>query len=282
LIPVRETVRSVSPREAETLVAEGALVLDVRTPEEFDVLGHVPNARLLPSDLVACAPAVLPEDGRTVIVCCEHGIRSRHAAAFLARAGVPNVVNMAGGMSCWTGERAHGSGLIDGPSSWLLENADLLPRGGRALDVACGRGRHALLLAGAGFRVDGVDRDEGRIAALASVAERLELPVEARVLDLETGEVDLGDALYDVELVFHYLHRPLFPALVRALAPGGLLLYETFTTAQAARGKPRNPDFLLQPGELVTRVAPLEVLRQREGDFEGRMIASVAARKPAR
>jgi SAM-dependent methyltransferase len=171
---------------------------------------------------------------------------------------------------------------IDGPSSWLLENADLLPRGGRALDVACGRGRHALLLAGAGFRVDAVDRDEGCIAALAAVAERLELPVEARVLDLETGEVDLGDALYDIVLVFHYLHRPLFPALLRALATGGLLLYETFTTAQAARGKPPNPDFLLQPGELVTRVAPLEVLRQREGDFEGRMIASVAARKPAR
>ena len=67
----------------------------------------------------------------------------------------------------------------------------------------------------------------------------------------------------------------------RALAPGGLLLYETFTTAQAARGKPTNPDFLLEPGELVARVAPLEVLRQREGDFEGRMVASVAARKAA-
>jgi rhodanese-related sulfurtransferase len=272
----------VSPREAETLVAEGAVVLDVRTPEEFDVLGHVPNARLLPSDLVASAPAVLPEDGRTVVVCCEHGIRSRHVAAFLVRAGVANVVNMAGGMSRWTGPREHGAGRIDGPSAWILENADLLPRGGRALDVACGRGRHALLLAGAGFRVDAVDRDEARIAGLEATADRLELPVEARVVDLETGDVDLGDGVYGVVLVFHYLHRPLFPALLRALAPGGVLLYETFTTAQAARGKPTNPDFLLQPGELVARVAPLEVLRQREGDFEGRMVASVAARKAAR
>jgi rhodanese-related sulfurtransferase len=275
-------VRSVSPREAEALIAGGAVVLDVRTPEEYDALGHVPNARLLPSDLVACAPAILPEDGRTVVVCCEHGIRSRPAAAFLARAGVPNVVNMSGGMSRWTGPREHGSSPIDGPSSWLLANADLLPRGGRALDVACGRGRHALLLAGAGFRVDAVDRDEARIAALRTVSDRLELPVEARVKDLETGEVDLGDGVYDVVLVFHYLHRPLFPALVRALAPGGLLLYETFTIAQAARGKPTNPDFLLEPGELFARVAPLEVLRRREGDFEGRMVASIAARKAAR
>jgi SAM-dependent methyltransferase len=186
---------------------------------------------------------------------------------------------MAGGMSRWTGAREHGPGPIDGPSSWLLSNADLLPRRGRALDVACGRGRHALLLAGAGFRVDAVDRDEARVAALARVAERLGLPVEARVRDLETGEVSLGDEGYDVVLVFHYLHRPLFPALVRALAPGGLLLYETFTTAQAARGKPTNPDFLLEPGELVRRVGPLEVLRQREGDFEGRMVAGVVARK---
>jgi rhodanese-related sulfurtransferase len=274
-------VRSVSPLEAEALVAGGAVVLDVRTPEEFDALGHVPNARLLPSDLVACAPAVLPEDGRPIVVCCEHGIRSRHAAAFLVRAGVPGVVNMSGGMSRWTGPRAHGPGVIDGPSSWLLENADLLPRGSRALDVACGRGRHALLLAGAGFRVDAVDRDAARIAGLAAVADRLALPIETRVVDLEMGEADLGDGVYDVVLVFHYLHRPLFPAILRALAPGGLLLYETFTTAQAARGKPTNPDYLLEPGELLARVAPLEILREREGEFEGRMVAGVAARKAA-
>jgi rhodanese-related sulfurtransferase len=275
-------VRSVSPREAEALVAGGAVVLDVRTPEEFDALGHVPNARLLPSDLVACAPAVLPEDGRPVVVCCEHGIRSRHAAAFLDRAGVPGVVNMAGGMSCWTGPREHGPRAIDGPSSWLLENAELLPRGGRALDIACGRGRHALLLGGAGFRVDALDRNDARIAALAAIADRLDLPIEARTLDLETGPVDLGNAVYDVVLVFNYLHRPLFPALLHALAPEGVLFYETFTTAQAARGQPTNPDFLLDPGELASRVAPLEVLRHREGEFEGRMVAGIVARKARR
>jgi rhodanese-related sulfurtransferase len=275
------TFPSISPREAERLVAEGAHFVDVRTPEEYERLGHVPGARLLPSDLVACAPAVLPEDGRPVVVYCEHGMRSLHAAAFLARAGVPGVVNMTGGMSRWTGPRERGAGVIDGPSSWLLLNHDLLPRRGRALDVACGRGRHALLLAGAGFRVRAVDRDAALIAALSETAERLGIPVEAEVLDLETGGADLGIEMYDLLLVVHYLHRLLFPSLVRALAPGGLLLYETFTIAQAARGKPTNPDFLLEPGELRRLVAPLEVLRQREGEFEGRMVASVAARKGA-
>jgi hypothetical protein len=82
-----------------------------------------------------------------------------------------------------------------------------------------------------------------------------------------------------VVVVVHYLHRPLFPALIEALSPDGLLVYETFTRAQAARGKPTNPDFLLQPGELFELVRPLEIFASREGDFDGRMIASVIARR---
>ena len=167
------------------------------------------------------------------------------------------------------------------PSSWLLENLDLLPPAARTLDVACGRGRHALFLAARGFPVEAVDRDPARVAALSSVAERLGLPVRARVADLEGAPVDLEPGGYDLVLVFHYLHRPLFPALRRALAPGGLLLYETFTVEQARRGKPTNPAFLLEPGELRRLVAPLEVLREREGELEGRMVAGVAARRPA-
>lgn len=173
-----------------------------------------------------------------------------------------------------------GAGPSEAPSSWLLENRDLLPRAARTLDVACGRGRHALLLAAAGFPVLAVDRDAALIDALRATAERLELSLRAEVRDLETGTADLGSGEYDLVLVFNYLHRPLFPALARALAPGGLLLYETFTVEQARRGKPTNPDFLLLPGELREKVAPLVVLREREGEFEGRMVAGVAARKP--
>jgi tellurite methyltransferase len=271
----------ISPQEAERLIAEGAHVLDVRTLDEFAGLGHIPGARLLPSNLVASAPAVLPGDGRPIVVCCEHGIRSRGAAAFLVRAGVTDVVNMAGGMSCWTGPREYGEAAIDGPCSWLLLNQDLLPPGGRVLDVACGRGRHALLLAAAGWAVRALDRSSSDIASLAAMAERLALPVEAEVVDLEKEDVELGCDAFAVILVVHYLHRPLFPALVNALAPGGLLLYETFTVAQAQRGKPSNPDFLLEPAELPRLAAPLQVIRQREGEFEGRMVASLAARKPA-
>jgi hypothetical protein len=98
-------------------------------------------------------------------------------------------------------------------------------------------------------------------------------------VDLEVADVDLGRGAWSAILVFNYLHRPLFAALRRALAPGGVLIYETFTIGQRQRGRPRNPAFLLQPGELLDLVAPLEVVRSREGDYGGKLIASVAARR---
>lgn len=165
------------------------------------------------------------------------------------------------------------------PAGWIIDNADLLWPGMRVLDVAAGSGRHARLFAAAGWPVTAVDRDASRIAALAADAARRQWPLTALVRDLETGAADLGDAAWDLIVVTRYLHRPLMPALVRALAPGGVLLYETFTTAQAARGKPTNPAYLLLPGELPRLVAPLEIVRQREGDVDGRMVASVAARR---
>jgi rhodanese-related sulfurtransferase len=273
----RSSVTRVSADEAERLVAEGRVrVLDVRTPQEWEHLGHVPGARLLPVDLIASAPAVLERD-RPWLVYCEHGVRSAHAAEVLARAGFEGLLDLDGGMSCWNGPRAHEPARIDGPSSWLLQCADLLPRGGAALDLACGRGRHALLLASAGYDVTALDRDDAALDALRSAATALALDVDARRVDLEAPGVDLGQARYDLVLVVHYLHRPLFPALRRALAPGGLLLYETFTEAQARHGKPTHPEFLLRPGELPDLVAPLRVLRSREGEFEGRDVAGVAA-----
>jgi len=123
-----------------------------------------------------------------------------------------------------------------------------------------------------------VDRDRLAIDELTAEAVRRSLAVEARVVDLEAGEVDLGRELYDLIVVVHYLHRPLFPALIRALAPGALLIYETFTVDQARLG-PANPDFLLQHGELRERLASLTILRERDGVFEGRHVAAVAARK---
>lgn len=279
-----QSFTAIDPAAAAELVAGGQVqILDVRTPGEYTGLGHIPGALSLPLDLIATAPATLARDDRPILLICEHGIRSAHAGRFLGKAGFTNLLNLSGGMAGWSGPRTHeppSPQARPGPSSWILENADLLPRGGRALDVACGRGRHALFLAAAGFNVDAVDLEPARTGSLAVTAKNLELPLQVRYVDLEAaGDVDLGHDLYDLILVTRYLHRPLFPALTHALKPGGLLLYETFTVAQAKCGHPTNPDFLLEPGELSRLVAPLVVVRQKEGKADGAELAAVAARK---
>ena len=157
-----------------------------------------------------------------------------------------------------------------------------MPRGGTVLDVACGRGRHALLLASAGFAVRAIDRDPDAIAFLRATAERLGLKLACEVIDLETDvPPDLSQGAYDAVLVFNYLHRRLMPALRAAVKPGGRLFYETFTVQQAERGHPKNPAFLLQSGELPQLVLPLSVLRSREGEVDGRFISSVVAEQLA-
>ena len=156
------------------------------------------------------------------------------------------------------------------PASWLVANLDVLRPGGTLLDLACGHGRNALFLAERGFRVHAMDRDAQALATLPPA-------ISTELIDLEASEVSLGRACYDAVVVFNYLHRPLMPAIVQALAPGGVLIYETFTRAQAARGRPTNPDFLLREGELPILVEPLRVVRGREGDFEGKFVASIVA-----
>jgi len=165
------------------------------------------------------------------------------------------------------------------PALWLTSHVHLLPPHGAALDVACGRGRHAIWLSAHGLSVVAVDRDADKISELRQEAAARHLTVVATARDLESGAASFGTATFDVVVVIYYLYRQLFPALVDALRPGGLLIYETFTRAQARRGKPTNPDFLLEEGELRRLVEPLEIVDWREGVFEERDVASVVARR---
>jgi SAM-dependent methyltransferase len=132
------------------------------------------------------------------------------------------------------------------PGDWIVRYAHLVPRGARVLDVAAGRGRHARFLASRGAQVLAVDRDAAALQEVASLPG-----VTTRVSDLEGGPWPLGDTRFDAIVVVHYLHRPLLAPLRGALAPGGVMLYETFAQGNEAFGRPRNPDFLLAPGELL-------------------------------
>lgn len=142
-------------------------------------------------------------------------------------------------------------------SAWVRRFAPLIPSGGEVLDLACGSGRHLRLLLTRGHPVVGIDRDLSQLADLAG-APGLEL-IRA---DLEDGRPwPLAERQFAGVVVTNYLHRPLLPAIVRAVAPGGMLIYETFALGNEQFGRPKNPDFLLRPGELLEAVAgQLEVL----------------------
>lgn len=131
------------------------------------------------------------------------------------------------------------------PSPWMVRWGPLIP-GGPALDVACGHGRHARWLAGRGHEVDAVDRDAAAVEALRPVPG-----VNALCADIENGPWPYAGRRYAAVIVANYLHRPLWPDLLAALAPGGVLLYETFAAGNERYGKPSNPNFLLCEGELL-------------------------------
>jgi SAM-dependent methyltransferase len=150
---------------------------------------------------------------------------------------------------------------IDAPSAWVVRWGALVPPGAHVLDLACGSGRHARFFAARGATVTAVDRDADAIAGLAGVPGVI--PV---VADLEGGPWPFAGQVFDAVVVTNYLHRPLFPAILAALAADGLLVYETFMVGNERFGRPSNPAFLLAPGELLEAVRELAVLGFEQGE----------------
>ncbi len=145
------------------------------------------------------------------------------------------------------------------PSVWVKRILPLIRPGGLVLDLAAGSGRHVRLLRDCGFAVRAVDRDITALSALAGPC------CEVRRIDLETEDHrQLGEG-YDGIIVANYLHRPLFPAIANALAPGGVVIYETFARGNERFGRPRNPDFLLRPGELLEAFTTLTAVAFEQG-----------------
>ena len=150
------------------------------------------------------------------------------------------------------------------PSPWITRFAHLVGAGARVLDLAAGHGRHARFFADRGAQVVAVDRDAAALASLEGHPG-----VATRVLDLENGEWPLAAEHFDAIVVVNYLHRRLFAHLRAALAPDGVVLYETFAMGNEAYGRPANPDFLLCRDELLTVAAlppaPLTVVAFEQG-----------------
>lgn len=165
------------------------------------------------------------------------------------------------------------------PSPWVTRWAGHISPG-KVLDLACGSGRHSMYLASLGHRVEAVDID------LSAVAEAVRcVPnVALRQADLENAPWPYEAAEFAGVVVTRYLHRPLFPFLLESLAPGGVLIYETFAVGNERFGRPRRPDFLLQPGELLEVVrGRMRVVAYEEGVVEGpAVVQRICAVDPAR
>ena len=162
------------------------------------------------------------------------------------------------------------------PSPWVTRWSRLFAPGGKVLDVACGGGRHLRWLNAQGFEVTGVDRDAAAVADLAAHARVL-------VADIENDPWPFTGDRFDAVVVTNYLWRPLWPALRDSLADGGVLIYETFAVGNEAFGKPSNPAFLLQRGELLEACQGLHVVAYEDGVLEAptrRVQRIVAVQRP--
>ena len=159
---------------------------------------------------------------------------------------------------------------VSPPAQFLVEQLHLLPKG-HALDVAAGRGRNSLYLAQHGFTVHALDRDATALQTLRSLADERQLQnVTTELVDLEAGPVSTAvfpPNTYDVVMVFLYLFRPLFPALLQTLRPGGVLVYETVLVENHLRYQhPKHREFCFEPDELRDLVQDLHILHYDEGE----------------
>lgn len=257
--------------------------LDVRSEAEF-AAGHLPGAGNVPCDELPERIHELPRRGETLFIV--GGQAASRAAEILGERDRWQLESSVEEPATWPEEELVTSppAPLWSPNTWLREHHRTIPRGGRVLDLAMGSGRNSVFLALAGYRVEGEDILPEAVEFARRLAKRHRVEVEARVGDV-TRAGALAPGAYDGVVVFNFLERALLPGLAAALAPGGVLIYETFTTEQGRRVKrPRNPQWLLEPMELHDRMTAesLEVLAYREGQAgPKRFVASLVARRGA-
>jgi len=196
-------------------------------------------------------------------------------------------------MRCSSNLFAHTSSVpSDLMLSWLPDVLDTAAKG-PVLDLASGAGRNGLVVLAEGANVVFADRDGAALEEVRRRITKLDDPtaddrVEYWTVDFEIpGQNPLAGKRFGAIVVFRYLHRPLMKAIREAIAPGGLIVYETFTQDQPHFGRPTNPDFLLRHGELSDEFAAWEVLHSRECLLQGtgggnpQAVAQLVARRPA-
>ena len=267
-----------------TSLRPGVTILDVREEAAF-AAGHPAGAGNLTRAEFRTRRTELPPRDEPLLVVGASAAEAADAAGELVALGYTHV----DWLDAPLGQLP--DGLADrGPAARLWRPASFLvamlprildARPGPALDLAAGAGREAVFLSQNGFAVEAVDDDPAILASAEALARRNGVTIATRVTDLEKNGVELPEGRYRLVTVFRFLHRPLLPAIERAIAAGGWLVYETFRRGQRRFGKPTHPRFLLDDGELESAFPGLSVVHYEEPSPEaGPITARLLARKP--
>ena len=160
----------------------------------------------------------------------------------------------------------------EAPSEWVRRWSHLIAPHSAVLDVACGAGRHLRYLRELGHTVVGVDRSAEAIAACAGLGDMV-------LADIENGPWPFAGRRFGGVVVTNYLWRPLLPTIVASVAPGGVLVYETFAQGNETVGRPARAEFLLAPGELLQACQDLRVVAYEHGfiDEPARFVQRITA-----
>jgi rhodanese-related sulfurtransferase len=270
------------PSIASALAAwPGVRLLDVREPEAFR-RGHAAGAGHVPAGAFAERRMELPAREQPLLVLHDEAERAREVALALAARGYEGVGWLAAPLA---GDRdglasREPAARLWSPSPFLEREHARAPRG-RALDLACGTGRATVFLAASGWDAEGWDVDDSALERARAFAARERVRARFARVDLELGPVPVRDAAYELVTVSRFLHRELYPWIERALAPGGVLFYETFRLGQERFGPPRRPRHLLGPGELLRAFPSLRVeWHEESATGTPPVMARLVARRP--
>lgn len=260
----------------------GVLVLDVRDEAAF-AAGHLAGAgRLSPAEFEPHRAELPPRDVEVLVV-HDAPEQACDAAQALAAMGYERVAWLDAPLAALEGgHTATGApARLWRPSPFLERVHPLLPAG-RVLDLACGSGRELVWLAERGWQAEGWDRAPEALERARSLGERAGVDIRTRVVDLEWRNLPEPEPVWNVVMAFRFLHRPLFPWIERMLAPGGVIVYETYRVGQERFGRPKQPRFLLEPRELESAFPSCTVELHEESTPEhGPIMARVLARRRA-
>ncbi|HET9327433.1 MAG TPA: rhodanese-like domain-containing protein [Candidatus Eisenbacteria bacterium] len=275
---------ALDPLSAAASIGSYAL-LDVRDEREF-MSGHFEGSGHLPAAELNERRGELPPRDAHILVVAAGSANAREAAETLEGLGYRDVA--------WLDGRVSESDLdlvrtpakpLWRPSPFLEQVLPQLPdpRQGprRALDLAAGAGRESVFMALRGYEVEAWDHDRGTLEKASAMALRHGVKIETQTRDLETRDPRLPVESHDVVMVFRFLHRPLFPQIARAVAMGGVVIYETYLKGQERFGRPKHPRFLLDRDELPRHFPGFVVEHYEEQTPDsGPMLARLLARKP--